>query len=376
MTPGLSARPGDLILLVGTRKGSFILTGDPGRRDWEISALQNPGAEVFHLCYDGRDGGRILAAANHPIWGPQLEYSDDLGSSWISAPGQPRFPGDGGATVERLWHIEPGPTSEPGVLYAGVEPAALFKSEDGGANWREVTGLSRHPTRPQWEPGFGGLCLHSIVVDPRTSGRMWVGVSAAGVFGTEDGGATWQPMNQGVRADFAPDPFPEWGQCPHKVLSSRSRPELLYQQNHCGVFRSDSGGRAWQDVSEGLPSRFGFVLGLHSRDPDTIYVVPEDEALGTEVGGGLRFVTGARFRVYRSRNGGGDWEALTRGLPQTNAYLHLLREGMATDGLDPCGIYIGTTSGQIFYSRDDGDHWELLVEYLPPINSLTCVQVD
>lgn len=374
MTPGASARPGDLILLVGTRKGSFIITGDAGRRQWEIGALHNPGAEVFHMCYDGRAGGRVLAAANSEIWGPQLQYSDDLGVTWVSAPGQPRFSKESGATVKRLWHVEPGPPSEPGVLYAGVDPAALFKSEDGGANWQEVTGLSRHPTRPQWEPGFGGLCLHSIVVDPRTSGRMWVGISTAGVFGTGDGGATWQPMNQGVRADFAPEPFPEWGQCPHKVLSPRSRPELLYQQNHCGVFRSDSGS-AWQDVSEGLPSRFGFVLGLHPRDPDTIYVVPEDEALGTEVGGWLRFVTGARLRVYRSRNGGGDWEALTRGLPQTNAYLHLLREALATDSLDPCGIYLGTTSGQIFYSRDEGDSWELLVEYLPPVNSLSCARV-
>ena len=273
------------------------------------------------MCYDGRNGGRILAAANHPIWGPQLQYSDDLGSSWVAASGQLRFSGESGASVERLWHIEPGTTQEPGVLYAGVEPAALFRSEDGGANWQEVSGLSHHPTRSQWEPGFGGLCLHSIVVDPRTSARMWVGISAAGVFGTDDGGATWH------------------------------------------------------DVSEGLPSRFGFVLGIHSRDPDTIYVVPEDEALGTEVGGGLRFVTGARFRVYRSRKGGGDWEPLTRGLLQSNAYLHVLREGMATDSLDPCGIYIGTTSGQIFHSRDDGDSWELLIEYLPPINSVTCAQV-
>ncbi len=181
-------------------------------------------------------------------------------------------------------------------------------------------------------------------------------------------------MNQGVRADFLPDRYPEFGQCPHKLLADRTRPGTLYQQNHCGVYRSDAGGADWADVSEGLPSRFGYVIGLHSQDPDTIYVLPVDEALGDEIGGGKRFVTGARLRVYRSRSGGADWEPLTDGLPQTNAYLNVLREGMATDSMDPCGIYVGTTTGQVFYSRDDGDHWELLVEYLPPINSVECGQ--
>jgi hypothetical protein len=212
-----------------------------------------------------------------------------------------------------------------------------------------------------------------MVLDPRDSQKMWAGISAVGVFGTEDGGKSWQPMNQGVRADFLPDKFPEFGQCTHKLLSPNQRPDTLYQQNHCGVFRSDSAGKDWVDITQGLPSRFGFVLGLHSQDPDTLYVLPEDQvSQDGDIGGGQRYVTDAKFRVYRSRNGGEDWEALTNGLPQKDAYLHILREGMATDSLDPGGIYVGTTTGQIFYSRDDGDTWELLIDYLPPINSLEC----
>ena len=274
--------------------------------------------------------------------------------------------------MSRIWHIEPGLEGEAGVLYAGVEPAALFRSDDGGTTWLEVAGLTKHPTRDQWQPGLGGLCLHSMVLDPTQMGRMWVGISAVGVFGTSDGGESWQALNRGVRADFLPDRHPEVGQCTHKLLAHRARPQVLYQQNHCGVYRSDSGGEEWVDITPGLPSQFGFVLGLHAEDPQTIYVLPEDNVLGEDVGGGLRFVTDAKFRVYRSRNGGNDWEPLTNGLPQEKAYLYVLREGMATDTQDPCGIYLGTTSGQLFYSRDDGDHWELMLDNLPPINSVDC----
>ncbi len=372
MTQRPSVSTGDVLLLVGTRKGAFILSSDASRQKWELSGPHSPGADVFHMTYDGRNGGRIFSAVNHLIWGPQIEFSDDLGQSWSSPETQPRFTGDGDLTVKRLWHIEPGLDSEPGTLYAGVEPAALFKSEDAGLTWSELSSLRAHPTSPDWQPGLGGLCLHSIVPHPSNLGTMWVGISAVGVFGTEDGGESWQTMNQGVRADFLPDPLPDFGQCPHKVLLHEAKPGTLYQQNHCGVYRSDSGGLLWQDISEGLPSRFGFVLGLHSKDPNTIYVIPEDNVLGTDVGGGLRYVTQAKFRVYRSRNGGGDWEPLTKGLPQENAYLHVLREGMATDSLDPCGVYVGTTTGQLFYSRDDGDSWELLLEHLPPILSVEC----
>jgi hypothetical protein len=360
-----------VLVMVGTRKGGFILSSDESRKRWAVSGPHAQGGEVFHMAYDHRNGS-MFAAVNYFIWGPQLQISHDLGQTWSDPVKQPRFTGQGGQTVKRIWHVEPGRDIEPNVLYAGVEPAALFKSADGGETWREVEGLSQHPTREKWQPGNGGLCLHSMVLDPLHGKRMWVGISAVGVFGTLDKGANWQPMNKNVRADFQPDRFPEFGQCVHKLLSPAARPNVLYQQNHCGVYRSDNGGDDWQDISEGLPSRFGFVLGLHSHDPDTLYVLPEDKALNGEVGGMNRFVTDAKFRVFRSRNGGADWEPLTRGLPQKNAYLHAMREGMATDSLDPCGIYVGTTAGKVFYSRDDGDTWELLAEDLPPINSVSC----
>ena len=377
MTQRIPAQPGDLLALVGTRKGAFVLTGDQSRRNWQVSGPFSPGSDIFHLVYDPRQGGRLLSATNSMWFGPQVEYSDDLGETWQQASEQPRFTDKpeyaehDGPTVSRIWHIEPGRHNEPGTLYAGVQPAALFKTTDGGGTWREVTGLGQNPTRSEWMPGFGGLCLHSIALDSQQPDRMWVGISAAGVFRTDDGGANWKPTNRGVRADFNPaDPLPEWGQCPHKLLPHPAKAGLLYQQNHCGVFRTTSNGDEWDDITEGLPSRFGFVLGLHPRDPDSLFVLPEDEVQGTDVGGGIRYASGARFRIFRSRTSGRDWEPLTKGLPQQHAYIHVLREGMATDNLDPLGVYVGTVNGQVFYSRDEGDHWELMVENLPPINSV------
>ena len=378
MPQEITARSGDLIVLVGTRKGAFVLTGDDSRIRWQISGPFSPGTDIFHLIYDDRDGdGQLLAASNSMWFGPQVEYSRDLGKTWEQSRTQPRFSNKpeyaehDGSTVSRIWHIEPGLPSEPNTLYVGVQPAAIFKSTDSGVTWQEVEGLSRTPTRSQWQPGFGGLCLHSIALDASNANRMWVGISAAGVFRTDDAGETWRPTNQGVRADFNPgDPLPEWGQCPHKLLAHSTTSGLLYQQNHCGVYRSSDYGGHWDDITEGLPSRFGFVLGLHPRESDTLFVLPEDEALGMDVGGGIRYVSGAKCRVFRSHNGGRDWEALTSGLPQEHAYVHVLREGMAIDRLEPLGIYLGTTNGQIFYSRDEGDHWQLMVENLPPINSI------
>ena len=372
MPQGIEANRGDIILMVGTRKGAFLLTSDPARRNWSVSGPHHDGADIFHIAYDEREDGTVLAGINDPIWGPEIQRSHDLGATWQKARRNPRFAEGRIDSVEKIWHVEPGRPIEPGVVYAGVSPAALFKSADGGNTWDEVESLTSQPTHERWEPGFGGLCLHSMVLDPTNVDRMWVGISSVGVFGTEDGGAIWSTMNAGVRADFLPDPFPDFGHCPHKVLSHTLMPERLYQQNHCGFFRSDNAGRQWLDLSEGLPSRFGFVVGTHSTDSDTIYVVPEDKARDGEVGGGKRYVTDAKFRVYRSRNAGADWEPLTNGLPQRNAYLHVMREGMATDSMEECGIYVGTTTGQIFYSRDDGDNWELLTDYLPPINSVDC----
>ena len=365
-----------LALLIGTRKGTVTIRGDAERERWDVGDLGCQGEDVFHAVYDARTGS-TLAAINSTVWGPEMRVSPDLGATWSSSDGQPRFVGSDGRTVGKIWHIKPGRERTPGVLFAGVDPAALFRSDDYGANWQEVVGLTHHPTREEWWGGLGGLCLHSIVLDPDDDARMWVGISAVGVMGTEDAGESWQLMNKGLRADYLPDRFPELGQCPHKVLAHPSRPRSLVTQTHCGVFRSENGGENWEDLSIGLPSRFGFVLGLHSSDPDTYYVVPEDKVTEDgEIGGNVRYVTDARFRVYRTRNGGRDWEALTNGLPEPPAYLHVMREGMATDSLDPCGIYVGTTAGQVYYSRDDGDSWELLVENLPPINSVEVAVVE
>ncbi len=322
MTEQIPARPGDLMVLVGTRKGAFVLTSDQSRKKWHISGPINPGSDIFHMVYDQRRGGRLLTATNSMWFGPQVEYSDDMGKTWQQAGGQPRFTDKpeyaehDGPSVSRVWHIEPGRESETETLYAGVQPAALFKSTDAGETWHEVTGLSKHPTRSEWMPGFGGLCLHSIVLDDRAPERMWVGISAVGVFRTDDGGANWRPANKGVRADFNPaDPTPEWGQCTHKLLPHTAVPGLLYQQNHCGVYRTTNYGDEWTDITEGLPSRFGFVLGTHPREPDTLFVLPEDSVQGTDVGGGIRYASEAKFRVFRSRDGGQSWEAQTNGLP-------------------------------------------------------------
>ena len=372
MTLDMNAKRGDVVLLVGTRKGAFLMSANASRRDWDLSGPHFPGSDIFHMAYDPRDGGTVFAAVNSIIWGSEIQRSHDLGTTWLPSAQAPKLNEDGDTGIKQIWHIEPGRPEEPGAVYAGVEPAALFKSEDGGDTWSHMNGLAEHPTRPDWQPGLGGLCLHSIVTDGSDVSRMWVGVSAAGTFGSVDDGQTWDTMNKGVRADFLPDRYPEFGQCVHKMLSPTAMPQRLYQQNHCGVYRSDNRGADWVDISEGLPSRWGMPLGLHPQDPDTLFVVPEDRALGDETGGAQRFVTNASFRVFRSRNAGNDWAPLTDGLPQQNAYLHVMREGVATDNLDPCGVYVGTSTGHVFYSRDEGDHWELLADYLPPINSVDC----
>ena len=366
----------EVALLVGTRKGAFVLSGDAARKKWDLSEVYCRGGDVYHFVQDRRNGGAVYAAVNYMIWGAEIHISRDLGENWLTAETPPKFADREGETLNRIWHIKPGRASEPGVLYASADPASLFRSDDDGVNWAEIRSIADHPTREHWFPGMGGLCMHSIALDDQNPARMWVGISAAGVYGTSDGGESWEPLNRGVRADFIPDEeYLEFGQCPHKLLSHPATEGLLYQQNHCGTYRSDDGGLSWVDITDGLPSRFGLALALHPRDPKTLYVLPEDNAIEEgEVGGEFRIVSGNMFRVFRSRNGGADWEALTNGLPQRNAYLHSMREGMATDSLDPCGVYVGTTNGQIFYSRDEGDSWELLIDNLPPINSVEVAQ--
>ena len=374
MTNHTQTERGDILVLVGTRKGAFIFSSDVNRKNWDMSGPHWAGSDVFHAVYDPRGNGRLWVVRNDPVFGSEIHRSDDLGSTWQSSTIGPHIASDPNIKVNRLWHVTPDPT-EPDVVYLGAEPASLFKSVDAGETWAEIEGVTKHPSRDGWMEGFGGMCLHSIIPDANSPERMLVGISAAGVFNTEDGGATWSPLNRGVRADFMGEPFPEVGQCPHRLVSHPANPRRLYQQNHCGVYRSDDGGHEWIDISDGLPSRFGLPMTVHASDPDTVYVLPEDNAIGEDLGGGKRYVTDAKFRVFRSRNAGGDWEALTNGLPQENAYLHSMRDGMATDIHDPCGVYVGTSTGQLFFSRDEGDNWDLLADYLPPINSVEAAVV-
>ena len=369
--PGkIEANRGDVLLMVGTRKGAFFLTADAARKSWSLSGPHHVGSDVFHLAYDYREAGTIFAAINSPIWGPEVQRSEDLGATWRKSRVNPAFPKERNDSVEQVWHIEPGRPSEPGVVYAGVSPAALFKSSDGGETWERGRPSLRAPDPCHvgggiWRPVPAQHGARPCRRRPDVGGDIGGG-------GIRHRGRRGKLVydERGRAGRFHARPLPELGQCPHKMLAHPSRPGRLYQQNHCGFYRSDDGGRRWLDLSDGLPSRFGLVMGTHSNDADTVYVVPEDKALGTDVGGGVRYVTDARFRVYRSHNAGADWEPLTRGLPQRNAYLHVLREGMATDSLDECGVYVGTTTGQIFYSRDDGDTWELMIDHLPPINSV------
>ncbi len=370
MTNALQPREGDVMVLVGTRKGAFIFSANRDRSNWGMSGPFWPGSDIFHFVYDGRRSHRLWVVRYDPVFGSEIHRSDDFGATWQNAQQAAQITSKPDIKLNTLWQVMPGLPESPDVLYLGAEPATLFKTEDAGETWHEIEGITLHPTRERWEAGFGGMCLHSIVLHPTIPDRMWVGVSAAGVFGTEDGGTTWQPLNRGVRADFMGEPFPEVGQCPHKLLSHPAKPKVLYQQNHCGVFRTDDGGKQWVDISEGLPSRFGLPMAIHPHDPDTIYVLPEDKVVGKQLGGGMRYVTDAKFRVFRSRDKGQNWEPLTDGLPQRNAYLHAMRDGMAMDALDPCGVYVGTSTGQLFHSRDDGDTWDLLADLLPPINSI------
>jgi photosystem II stability/assembly factor-like uncharacterized protein len=376
-----------VLVLVGTTKGGFIFKSDTERKSWQNSGIQFKSWRVMHMQMDPRDR-RIHAAVSHFVYGPTTHYTDDLGGSWTQARQVPVFPrasksGRPPGTPEeassaaeagpgvlaqpekliKVWNITPGRDNEPGVLYAGAEPASLFVSRDRGESWSLNESLFDHPHRATWYPGAGGLCLHTILPDPSNRQRMYVGISTGGCYRTDDGGESWAPYNKNVRADFMPDKFPEYGQCLHKMTLHPDRPEVLYQQNHCGVYRSDNGGQDWIDIGEGkLPTRFGFPVVVHPHDPRTVYVVLEEsDEYHLSVGG--------QFAVWRSRDAGETWEKLTNGLPG-QAHLVVLRDAMATDTLDDAGLYAGTNTGQLFYSRDAGDSWDTLADYLPPILSV------
>jgi hypothetical protein len=380
-----------VMVFVGTTKGGFVFTSDPKRKKWEMSDILFKSWNVMHMQLDKRDN-RLHAALSHNVYGPVTQYSDDFSKTWTQAkqvPAIPRpsasgrppstmdeaFRSGGGESITtpekmiKVWNITPGRKDEPDVLYAGAQPASLFISRDRGETWSINEGLFDHPHRGKFFPGNGGFALHTILLDPSNRNRMYIAISAGGCYRTDDGGQTWIPQNKNVRADFHPEKFPEFGQCVHKMAMHPSVPNLLYQQNHCGVYRSDNGGDDWIDIGEGkLPARFGFPIAVHPTDPKTVYVVLEESDE-------FRMSVDGKFSVWRSRDAGESWQRMSNGLPE-RAHLDILREAMATDSFDDAGIYIGSNTGQLFYSRDSGDSWGLLADFLPPIQSVEAAVVE
>ena len=359
---GLDARRGDALLMVGTTKGAFLLSSGPDRKIWRMEGPFFAGEEVYALALDQRGGRRTLwAGPGNPFFGVTLRRSDDLGASWSGKEEHVvRFPEDSGLAVKHIWQIRPGRESEPERMFVGVEPACLFESDDGGATFAPVEGYLKHPHRPKWTPGAGGLCAHTILLDPAREDRMLVAQSTGGVYRTDDGGATWPARNVGVRAVFFPDQYPEFGQCVHKVVHHPSRPERLFLQNHWGLYRSDDWGDSWTDIANGVPSDFGFAMAMHPHDPDTVYIVPIEADM-------FRAVPEAKLRVYRTRDAGASWHPLANGLPQHDAYETVLRDSLATDSLRSAGVYLGTRSGKVFGSADEGEGWSLIRDGLPPV---------
>jgi photosystem II stability/assembly factor-like uncharacterized protein len=384
-------------LLVGTKKGAFILTSDGKRERWQVSGPHFAGWEMYHLKGSPVDPDRLYASQTSGWFGQIVQRSDDGGKTWFqpgSAPGEPTSTPDGMPLGEsnkfvydtepptgkpltthmwydgtqhpwefkRVWHLEPSLT-EPDTVYAGVEDAALFRSTDGGKNWHELAGLRGHGTGPQWQPGAGGMGLHTILIDPQNPQRIYIAISSAGAFRTEDGGTTWAPINHGLRSQYIPDPDAEVGHCVHRIALHPAKPDVLFMQKHWDVMRSDDGGGNWHEVSGDLPSDFGFPIDVHAHEPETVYVVPITSD-------SLHYPPEGKLRVYRSRTGGNDWEPLTKGLPQENCYVNVLRDAMSTDQLDPCGIYFGTTGGQVYGSADGGDSWQAIVRDLPGVLSV------
>jgi photosystem II stability/assembly factor-like uncharacterized protein len=360
-------------LLVGTRKGGFVLTADGKRKQWKVSGPHFAGWEIYHLKGSPADPNRIYGSQSSGWFGQVMQRSNDGGESWEAVGNEFAYDGvpgthqwyDGTAhpwEFKRVWHLEPSLT-DPDTVYAGIEDAALFKSSDGGKGWQEVSGLRKHGSGPHWSPGAGGMCLHTIIQDPQNPRRMFIAISSAGAFRTDDGGATWQPINRGLRSQYIPDPDAEVGHCVHRIAQHPSRPNTLFMQKHWDVLRTDDGGDNWREVSGNLPSDFGFPIDVHAHEPETIYVVPiksDSEHYPPE----------GKLRVYRSRTGGDEWEPLTKGLPQSDCYVNVLRDAMTVDTLDPCGIYFGTTGGQVYGSADGGDTWTAIVRDLPAVLSV------
>jgi photosystem II stability/assembly factor-like uncharacterized protein len=360
-------------VLVGTRKGAFILSSDGKRERWDVNGPFFAGWEIYHLKGSPVDRNRLYASQSSGWFGQMIQRSDDGGRTWEPAGNKFEYDGVPGThqwydgtphpwEFKRVWHLEPSLT-DPDTVYAGVEDAALFRTTDGGQTWQELAGLRGHGSGSSWAPGAGGMGLHTILLDPNNPGRIFVAISAAGVFRTDDAGVTWRPINRGLQSGHIPDPEAEVGHCVHRIAMHPSRPQVLFMQKHWDIMRTDDAGESWHEVSGNLPTDFGFVIDVHAHEPETIYVVPiksDSEHYPPE----------GKLRVYRSRTGGNDWEALTKGLPQRDCYVNVLREAMAVDSLDPCGLYFGTTGGQVYASADTGDSWTPIVRDLPGVLSV------
>jgi photosystem II stability/assembly factor-like uncharacterized protein len=354
-----------VILLVGTKRGLFVFESDGARSAWRARGPYLIGREVYHALRDERDDS-LWAATDHAVWGAHIHRSTDFGHNWETFEAAPHYSDE--RALQAIWYIAPGHASSPQRMFAGIEPAGLFRSDDAGATWHDVPALNDHPTNQTWQPAGGGLALHSIIIDPEHSQRIYCALSAGGVYGTDDGGESWRPLNRGVRADFQPQRFPETGQCVHKLLLHPRMNTRLYQQNHCGTYRSDDRGENWLEITAGLPSDFGYALAIDPNDPDTVFVIPEESSH-------MRSTVAGMLRVFRSRDAGATWHPLTAGLPQANAYVSILREGMTSDGANPCGVYFGTSSGHLFASNDAGESWSLIAGYLPRILSVSVALV-
>ena len=360
-------------VLVGTRKGAFVLTADGKRQRWNVEGPLFAGWEIYHVAGSPVDPNRLYASQSSGWFGQQIQRSDDGGKTWEPVGNAFAYDGVPGEhqwydgtlrpwEFTRVWHLEPSPHDRE-TVYAGVQDAALFRSTDGGTTWSELSGLRKHDTGPQWAPGAGGMCLHTILLDHGDPNRIYVAISAAGAFRSDDAGATWRPINRGLRSEHIPDPDAAVGHCVHRIAMHRSHPQTLYMQKHWDVMRSDDAGDRWREISGNLPTDFGFPIAVHAHEPETVYVVPitSDQH---------HFPPDGKLRVYRSRTGGDDWEALTNGLPQRDCYVDVLRDAMAVDELDGCGVYFGTTGGQVYASADGGDTWNAIVRDLPAVLSV------
>jgi len=376
-------------VLIGTKKGGFVATSDGARQKWSISGPLFGGWEIYHMKASPVDPNRIYASQSSGWFGQVIQRSDDGGKTWNTPGSKPEdlkgtdgmpkgesnkfvYEGNPGThqhydgspkpwEFKRVWHLEPSLT-DPNTIFAGVEDAAFFKSTDGGANWKELPGL-RDQQGPKWMPGAGGLGLHTILIDPKNHDRMYIAISAAGAFRTDDGGKTWKPINRGLKSEYIPDPDATIGHCVHRIALHPSKPSTVFMQKHWDVMRTDDAGDNWREVSGNLPTDFGFPIDVHAHEPETIYVVPITSD-------SLHYPPEGKLRVYRSKTGGGEWEALTKGLPQENCYHNILREAMAVDQLDKCGVYFGTTGGQVYCSPDSGDNWQPIARDLPSVLSV------